>query len=74
VRLGPGTLYGVLARLEERGLIEALEADDPRRRPYQLSPRGHMVLEEQLQTMKRFANVGQQRLARLSPAPRVAGA
>ena len=28
VRLGPGTLYGALNRLEERGLIEALAAED----------------------------------------------
>ena len=32
VRLGPGTLYGALARLESKGLIEALPAED-RRRP-----------------------------------------
>lgn len=74
VRLGPGTLYGVLARLEERGLIEALDADDPRRRPYRLSPRGLTVLEEQLEGMRRFATVGRRRLARLSRVPRVAGA
>ena len=74
VRLGPGTLYGVLARLEERGLIEALEADDPRRRPYRLTRRGLAVLEEQLEGMRRFAAVGRQRLARLSRLPGVAGA
>ena len=74
VRLGPGTLYGVLARLEERGLIEALDADDPRRRPYRLSPRGQAVLEVQLEGMRRFATAGQRRLARLSRVPRVAGA
>ena len=34
--LGPGTLYGALARLERRGLIEALEPED-RRRPYRLT-------------------------------------
>ncbi len=32
VKLGPGTLYGAIARLEERGLIEPLETED-RRRP-----------------------------------------
>src|SRR5688572_14569782 len=42
VRLGPGTLYGALARLERRGLIEPLAADD-RRRPYQLTGRGAAV-------------------------------
>ena len=34
--MGPGTLYGALARLERRGLIEALEPVD-RRRPYRLT-------------------------------------
>ena len=29
VTLGPGTLYGALARLEERGLIEPLPSDGP---------------------------------------------
>ena len=33
VRFGPGSLYGAIARLESRGLIEALEAEDRRIRP-----------------------------------------
>ena len=37
--LGPGTLYAALARLEERGLIEALAPVD-RRRPYRLTAVG----------------------------------
>ena len=37
--LGPGTLYGALARLEKRGLIEALEPED-RRRSYRLTGLG----------------------------------
>ena len=37
--LGPGTLYAALARLEQRGLIEALEPVD-RRRPYRLTGAG----------------------------------
>jgi len=32
-RIGPGTLYGAIARLEAEGMIEALQSDD-RRRPY----------------------------------------
>jgi DNA-binding PadR family transcriptional regulator len=66
VRLGPGTLYGVLARLEERGLIEALEGPDSRRRPYRLTVRGREVLDEQLESMRRFAAVGQRRLGQLT--------
>src|SRR3712207_3443609 len=39
VRLAPGTLYGALARLEARGLIEALPTDEGRR-PYRLAGAG----------------------------------
>ena len=62
VRLGPGTLYGALARLEARGLIEALP-DEERRRPYQLTGLGREVLAEQLASIQRIAEAGMRRLA-----------
>lgn len=68
VSLGPGTLYGVLSRLEERGLIEALESSEPRRRPYRLTPRGFTVLSEQLDSMHRFAATSRRRLVRARAA------
>ena len=43
-KLGPGTLYGAIARLEEREWIEALPAED-RRRPYKLTGAGHQGAE-----------------------------
>ena len=61
-RLEPGTLYAALARLERRGWIEALEAED-RRRPYRITGAGESVLREQLKTLHRVVSVGQQRLA-----------
>src|ERR1035437_9231909 len=39
VRLGPGTLYGAITRLEERGWIRPLASDD-RRRPYAITGAG----------------------------------
>ncbi|HEX7347528.1 MAG TPA: PadR family transcriptional regulator [Candidatus Limnocylindrales bacterium] len=60
--MGPGTLYAALARLEERGLIEPLEAVD-RRRPYRLTGLGATVLQEQLTELSAFAALGLQRLA-----------
>jgi DNA-binding PadR family transcriptional regulator len=63
VRLGPGTLYGALSRLEERGLIEPLHSGDPRRRPYRLTVRGSAVLAERLEDMRRFSAMGRSRLA-----------
>jgi DNA-binding PadR family transcriptional regulator len=63
-RLGPGTLYGALSRLEQRGLVEALAADD-RRRPYRITPRGAATLRAYLQHARAVADVG---LVRLGPA------
>jgi DNA-binding PadR family transcriptional regulator len=68
VRLGPGTLYGALARLEGNGLIEALPAQD-RRRPYRLTAAGSAALEEQLHALDRVTRSGLSRL-RLAEASR----
>jgi DNA-binding PadR family transcriptional regulator len=61
VRLGPGTLYGALARLEGNGLIEALPAEE-RRRPYRLTGAGSAALSEQLQALQHVASSGLHRL------------
>jgi DNA-binding PadR family transcriptional regulator len=65
VELGPGTLYGALARLERRRLIEALPSDD-RRRPYRLTAAGAVVLEHQLKALEKLARTGLRRLAEVS--------
>jgi DNA-binding PadR family transcriptional regulator len=70
VTLGPGTLYGAIARLEERGLIEPAGATG-RRRPYRLTAAGTEVLEETLSELRAIVEVG---TTRLSAAPRVAQA
>jgi DNA-binding PadR family transcriptional regulator len=61
VRLGPGTLYGALARLERLGLIAAL-APSERRRPYRLTESGATVLRSELATWHNLANTGLRRL------------
>ena len=61
--LGPGTLYAALARLEERGMIEALVPVD-RRRPYRLTAVGETMLAEQLRHLAKFADLGLRRLGR----------
>jgi DNA-binding PadR family transcriptional regulator len=63
VRLGPGTLYGAITRLEERGLIKPLEAQD-RRRPYQITGAGAAALESALATMRRIVETGSSRTKR----------
>jgi DNA-binding PadR family transcriptional regulator len=62
VRFGPGSLYGAIARLESRGLIEALGAEE-RRNPYQLTAIGAKALGARLASMQAVAKIGQRRLA-----------
>jgi DNA-binding PadR family transcriptional regulator len=63
VRLGPGTLYGAIARLEQRGLIEAV-GKSGRRRPYRLSAAGAEVLQAALDDLRAIVDEGSARLAR----------
>ncbi|HWF82454.1 MAG TPA: helix-turn-helix transcriptional regulator [Streptosporangiaceae bacterium] len=60
-KLGPGTLYGALSRLEDRGWIEALPSDD-RRRPYRITAAGADCLAKHLKAAQRVATTGLSRL------------
>ncbi len=62
VTLGPGTLYGALSRLEDRGLVEPIPASD-RRRPYRLTAIGAEALREYLSHAAMVTETGLRRLA-----------
>jgi DNA-binding PadR family transcriptional regulator len=62
VRLGPGTLYGAIARLEARGLIAGLKSAD-RRNPYRLTALGEQALRARLSALQTVTRIGQRRLA-----------
>src|SRR5688572_16122092 len=62
VRCGPGTLYAAIARLEARGLIDALDTND-RRNPYELTALGEKALRARLASIQAVTRVGQKRLA-----------
>lgn len=57
VRLGPGTLYTTLARLEADGLIEESDSrpdptiDDQRRRYWRLTPTGRAVAVDEVRKL-----------------------
>ena len=61
VRLGPGTLYGALSRLETAGEVEPLPKDG-RRRPYRLTDPGRLTLERRLGSIQRALAVGMSRV------------
>ena len=60
-RLGPGTLFGAIARLEQQGWIEPLPPED-RRRPYRITGEGVRVLRAKLATLQQFVKAGVGRL------------
>ena len=62
LRMGPGTLYGAIARLESRGMIEPVAAED-RRNPYRITALGEKALRARLASIQNVARIGQRRLA-----------
>lgn len=63
-RLGPGTLYGAIARLEQQGWIAPLPHEE-RRRPYRITADGQRVLRARLTTLQQFSKAGLRRLETL---------
>jgi DNA-binding PadR family transcriptional regulator len=63
-RLGPGTLYGAITRLEQQGWIEPLPPEE-RRRPYRITAQGLRVLRAKLATLQQFSRAGMRRLEAL---------
>lgn len=62
IRVGPGSLYGAIERLERDGLIEPIDGDE-RRRPYRLTEQGRDSLAGQVVALTTLARLGRQRLA-----------
>lgn len=46
LNMGPGTLYGVLSRMQDDGLIE-LAQNDGRRKTYNITPEGEKALRNE---------------------------
>jgi DNA-binding PadR family transcriptional regulator len=64
IKLGPGTLYGAITRLEESGWIAPVPSSD-RRQPYTLTALGRESLEKE---MTALLNVAKTTLKRLKHA------
>jgi DNA-binding PadR family transcriptional regulator len=57
LRLGPGTLYGAICRLEGRGWIRAVKSTS-RRQPYRITAEGSRHLQEQLTLLGQVVRTG----------------
>lgn len=51
VRLGPGTLYTLLGKFQEEGLIEETEVEG-RKRTYRLTDKGRQAYREELERLR----------------------
>jgi DNA-binding PadR family transcriptional regulator len=61
VKLGPGTLYGAITRLEQQGWIRPVNSKD-RRRPYTITPEGRGHLQSELAALNQVVKTGLTRL------------
>lgn len=61
IKLGPGTLYGAISRLEKTGYISGLELQD-RKKPYKLTEEGQLYLTEQIKDIQKITTLGLKRL------------
>ena len=61
VRLGHGSLYGAISRLESEGLISPLESEG-RRRPYQITELGRTALREKTEALQTLVSLARSRL------------
>jgi DNA-binding PadR family transcriptional regulator len=56
LRMGPGTIYGSLQRMEDAGLVrEVASQSDDRRRVFALLPAGRRALEAEARRLTRLA-------------------
>lgn len=58
VNMGPGTLYGVLARMQKEGLIELME-NDGRRKMYAITGDGEQALREEYRRLEALIKDGE---------------
>jgi DNA-binding PadR family transcriptional regulator len=65
IRLGPGTLYGAITRLEHQNWIRPI-ATENRRQPYALTPAGRRYLKERLASLDRVFRTALERLKHAS--------
>jgi DNA-binding PadR family transcriptional regulator len=62
VKLGPGTLYTLLAKFQDEGLIAETSVDG-RRRTYQITEKGREAFREDLDRMRACVNDGLEALS-----------
>ena len=58
VSIGPGTLYGALATLVERGLIEPVGEEGERKKVYAITSVGRAVVAREIERLEELVRAG----------------
>lgn len=53
-RLGPGTLYGIIERLEKSGHIAPMPVEERGRRPYRITNAGKRAYDEEVRNLQQY--------------------
>lgn len=61
IKIGPGTLYGAISRMEKSELIKSIPSQD-RKKPYQITSAGRQYLQEKLKEIEIVTKLGFERL------------
>ena len=57
IQMGPGTLYGILTRMQKEGLIE-MKNDDGRRKTYEITKYGELALRAEYRRLQAMIEDG----------------
>lgn len=57
IKIGPGTMYGTLSKLENEQLI-IQDREEDRKKIYKLSEKGRTVLELEIERLEELVNMG----------------
>lgn len=60
IRIGPATLYTLLKKMKISGLIEQVDDLDDRKKQYQITPEGLLMLKNEIQRREKMAAHGVQ--------------
>ena len=61
IRLAPGTMYGILSKMEKDGLIQFIREED-KRKIYQITELGLEVLQLELKRIERLYRIAQEEI------------
>lgn len=64
IKIGAGTMYGNLSRMEKEGLINSV-VEEERKKIYEISEKGKIIIELELERLEELLNHGKNEMGKL---------